>query len=191
MSFFAIGAVAVAGSVAAAGGTAAVVGIGLAGAALETGVATGVMGYESGKNAAAVDKATADYNAKYDTAAAEQLDADTLANIDTERQDNAVYLSRQAASYASAGVLATSGSALHAQIINAGRMEQQIQQQYVNSQQKQASYYSQAKAGVAYGLAQSESDRMSGSIALINGLGKAASQGYTDYDNGVFTLSKG
>ena len=191
MSFFALGTVAVAGSVAAAGGAAAVAAIGVAGAALETSVVTGVMGYESGKNAASVNKATADYNNKYDIAAAEQLDADTLANITTERQNNAVYLSREAASYASAGVLATSGSALHAQIINAGKMEQQIQQQYVNSQQKQASYYSQGKAGVAYGLAQSESDRMSGSIALINGLGKAASLGYSDYDNGVFSLSNG
>ena len=101
MSFFAIGTVVAAGSVAAAGGAAAVVGAGLAGAAAEATAYGAITSYQSSKNAAAVDTATADYNAKYDTAAAEQLDADTLSNITLERQDDAVYLSRQAASYAS------------------------------------------------------------------------------------------
>jgi len=140
----------------------------------------------SADNAAQVDTATANYNARYDEAMAEQLDADTLANIRTARQSNAVYLSHQAASYASAGVLATSGSPLDAQITNAGRMEQQIQQRWVNAQSKEASYRSQAEAGVAYGQAQAQSDRITGSIALINGGSKLLQQGYQDYDTGVF-----
>ena len=130
-------------------------------------------------NAAQVDTATADYNARYDQSLAVQLDEDTQQNIRTARQNDEVYLSRQAASYASAGVLATSGSALDAQITNAGRMEQQIQQQWVNSQQKQASYYSQAAVGVASGAAAAQSDRMQGSIALINGGASIARQAFS------------
>ncbi len=137
-------------------------------------------------NAAQVDNATAAYNAKYDTSLAEQLDADTIQNLDTERQNDNVYLSREAASYASAGVLATTGSALDAQVTNAGRFEQKIQQAWVNSQQQQASYYSQAKEGVAYGYAQADSDRMTGDIALVDGGAKVASSIFTDYETGVF-----
>ncbi len=143
--------------------------------------------HQAARNAAKVDTATASYNAKYDESMAAQLDQDTQHNIDTQRQNDAVYLSRQAASYASAGVLATTGSALDAQITNTGRMEQQIQQQWVDSQQKQASYYSHAKAGMAYGEAQAESDRMTGSIALINGAAKMSSMAYGDYETGMFS----
>ena len=141
---------------------------------------------QAADNAAQVDTATAAFNAKYDESLAAQLDLDTQQNIRTERQDDAVYLSRQAASYASAGVLATTGSPLHAQITNAGRFEQKIQQDWINSQQKQQSYYSQAKVGVAYGAAQAESDRMSGSIALINGGAKIAGMLYSADQSGVF-----
>ena len=136
-------------------------------------------------SAAQVDTATAAYNAKYDDSLAQQLDADTIENIDTERQNDNVYLSREAASYASAGVLSTTGSALDAQITNAGRFEQEIQQKWVNSQQQQESYYSQGKAGVAYGYAQAEADRMSGSIALIDGGAKIAGNLFTDFSTGA------
>ena len=154
-------------------------------------VATGVGAYgqyQASKNAAAVDQATAQYNAKYDTAMAQQLDLDTQQNIRTERQNDAVYLSKQEASYAAAGVLATSGSALHAQITNAGRFEQQIQQEWVNSQQKQQAYYSQAAVGIAEGQARAEADRMSGSIALINGAAKIAGLTAAAIDSGAFSF---
>ena len=141
---------------------------------------------EAADNAAQVDTATAAYNAKYDDAMAAQLDEDTQQNITTERQNDAVYLSRQDASYASAGVLSTTGSALDTQITNAGQMEQRVQQQWVNSNQQQESYYSQAAAGVAYGAAEAQSDRMTGSIALINGGAKIAGMAYGDYQSGVF-----
>jgi hypothetical protein len=137
--------------------------------------------------AARVDTATANYNARADMAMAQQLDLDTQENVRTERQDNAVYLSRQAASYASAGVLATTGSPLHAQITNAGRMEQQIQQQWVNSQQKQQELASRAKVGILEGAAQASADRASGSIALINGGAHLAGAAFQGYESGIFS----
>lgn len=141
---------------------------------------------KAGDAAAQVDTATADYNARYDLAASNQLDLDTQQNIRTARAEDAVYLSRQQASYAAAGVLANSGSPLHAQITNAGRMEQQIQQEWVNSQQKQQSYAAAARVGQLEGAARAQSDRMSGSLALVNGGAKLASQAFGAYDSGVF-----
>lgn len=161
-------------------------GIGAAVVAVGTTVYGAIEQSKASKNAAQVDTATAAYNAKYDDEMAAQLDMDTLANIDTERQNDKVYLSKQEASYASAGVLATSGSPLAAQITNAGRMEQRIQQEYVNSQKKQESLYSQAAVGVAYGAAQAASDRTSASIALIDGGAKVAGMLGSDYESGVF-----
>lgn len=141
--------------------------------------------------AAQVDTAVADYNAKYDIAAAQQLDLDTIENIDTERQDAKVYLSRQEASYAAAGVLTTTGSPLHAMITNAGRFEQKIQQDYVNSQQKQASYYAAAKVGQLEGSAQAQADRLGGTIALLNGGANIAGTLASDYDKGLFSFGGG
>lgn len=139
------------------------------------------------KKAAAVDTATATYNAKYDQTLAAQLDLDTQQNIRVERVEDATYLSREAASYASAGVLANTGSAMDAQILNAGRMEQKIQQQWVNSNQQQQKYYAAANVGVLEGQARASADRMSGNLALINGGVKIASQAYGDYRSGVFS----
>lgn len=149
---------------------------------------------QAAENAAQVDQATADYNAKADMAMASQLDLDTQQNIRTARQENAVYLSRQEASYASAGVLATTGSPLHTQITNAGRMEQQIQQAWVNSQQKQQQFAAAAKVGRLEGAANAAADRAGasiartqGSIALLNGGARLAGIGMQDYQSGVFS----
>ena len=144
---------------------------------------------KAAKNAANVDDATAAYNARVDASMAEQLDLDTLQNVRTARQNEAVYLSRQAASYAAAGVLATDATPLHAQITNAGRFEQQIQQEYVNSQQKQQQYYAAGKVGRLEGAAKATADRASGTLALINGGAKIAGQLYGAYDSGMFNLS--
>lgn len=157
-------------------------------------IGVGLEGYsmyeqnQASQNAAGVDNAVAAYNAKYDDALAAQLDQDTQANIVTQRQNDSVYLSREAASYASAGVLATTGSALHAQITNAGRFEQQIQQKWVNANQQEQAYKSKALAGIAAGAAQADSDRMMGSIALINGGAKIAGTLSSDYQSGVFSF---
>ena len=153
-------------------------------------VATGVGAYEQykgSKQAAAVDQSVANYNANVDRAQAKQLDVNTLENIRSERLANEEYLSRQAASYANAGVLATSGSALHAQITNAGLLEQKIQQQYVDSQQRQQQYYAKAAIGQAEGAAQASSDRLAGTLALINGGAKIAGTLYGASQSGAFS----
>lgn len=137
-------------------------------------------------NAASVDQATAAYNANVDINNAKQLDLDTIQNIRTERQNDQVYLSREAASYAAAGVLADTGSPLHAQITNAGRLEQQLQQQYVSSQQKQQQYYSSASVGRLEGAARASADQMRGTIALVDGGAKIAGNLFGGYESGVF-----
>jgi hypothetical protein len=143
--------------------------------------------YRASRQAAAVDMATANYNANVDKAQAAQLDKNTLENIRMERQGNEEYLSRQAASYASAGVLATSGSALEAQITNAGLLEQKIQQQYVDSQQRQQQYYAQAAVGLAEGQAQAQADKLAGNLALINGGAKIAGTLFAAGESGAFS----
>lgn len=140
---------------------------------------------QAADSAAQVDTATAAYNGKIDAENAQQIDLDTLQNIDTLRQDEGQYVSREAAGYASAGVLATSGSALHAQITNVGRFTQKIQQQYADSQIQQNNLYTAAKVGIAEGAAQSSADQIGGSIALLNGASKIAGTAYSDYESGV------
>ncbi len=182
MSFFAVGALALGAT-----GSAALT-AGLAGAALE---ATAYGSYKQKKaadSAAQVDTATAAYNAKYDETMAAQLDLDTRQNILTQQAEDKVYLSRQEASYAAAGVLANTGSALDAQITNAGRFEQKIQQEWVNSNQKQQQYAAAAHVGILEGNARASADRMSGSIALINGGAKVLSLANQDYQSGVFSF---
>jgi hypothetical protein len=146
------------------------------------------MQYQGGKRAAGIDSATADYNAKVDQSQAQQLELDTAQNLKTERAANAVYLSQQEAAYASAGVLADSGSPLHAMVTNAGRMEQHIQQQYTNSQQKVQQYYSSAKVGRLEGAARAESDRASGTLALVDGGARIAGLGFQGYQSGAFNF---
>jgi hypothetical protein len=151
-------------------------------------VATGVAAYgqyKASRSAAAVDEATAQHNAQIDRVQANQLDLDTQQNIRTERQENSVYLSNQAASYAAAGVLSTSASPLHAQIVNAGRMEQKIQQEYVNSQQRQQSLYSQATLSIAEGQARAKADRNAGNLALIDGAAKMAGMAFMAFGGGL------
>ena len=141
---------------------------------------------KAARNAAEVDEAVAQHNAAVDRVEAAQIDLDTQENIRTQRQEDAVYLSRQAASYAASGVLAGSGSALHTQVTNAGRMEQRIQQEWVNSQQKEAQLYSNAAVGIAEGEAQASADRMKGTLALIDGGAKIAGMGFAAYSAGMF-----
>jgi len=107
--------------------------------------------------------ATSQHNAAIDISQAKQLDLDTVQNIRTERAQDAVYMSRQASSYASAGVL-SSGSPLAAQATTAGRLEQGIQQAYVSSQQKQQQMYAAAKVGQLYGSAQAQAYRTEGDV---------------------------
>lgn len=172
----------------ATGGWFTIIYVGVAVAVVGVGLEAYSMSQQAGAagDAAAVDVATAQYNQKYDEAMAVQLDYDTQANITTEREDAGVYLSREAASYASAGVLATTGSPLAAQITNAGRFEKKIQQDWVSAQEQQAAYRSQGEVGLLAGKAQAQSDRIQGSIAMINGGSRIASRLGSIYDTGVF-----
>ena len=142
---------------------------------------------QAAKKAAAVETATSDYNAKIDLAKSAQLDLDTKQNIQTERQENSVYLSKQAASYASAGVLSNTGSALDAQLTTTGRLEQHLQQKWVDMNQQQATYASSAVVGRLEGSARADADKAQGTIALINGGAKLASQLYGGYQSGTFS----
>ncbi len=169
--------------------TAATTGFVISATAVSAGatVYSSVQQNRAARAAAGVDQATADYNARADIAMARQLDLDTIQNVRTARADDAVYLSRQEASYASAGVLANTGSPLQAQIMNAGRMEQQIQQNYLNSQQKQQQFAASASVGRLEGSARANADRTQGRIALINGGASLARQAFSAYDSGVFS----
>ena len=127
---------------------------------------------KAANTAASVDNATAAFNARIDTENAEQIDLDTLQNIDTERQADATYLSREAAGYAASGVSATTGSALRAQITNVGRMTQQIQQQYQKSQIQQNNLYEAAQVGIAEGSAAASADTAAGTLASYRAVRK-------------------
>lgn len=141
-------------------------------------------------SAAQVDTATAAFNARYDVTQAQQLDLDTLQNIRTDRQNGKVYLSKMDAAYASAGVLSNTGSALHAQVTTAGRLEQQIQQTYLDSQQKQQALYTKAQAGILAGDAQASSDRAAGTLALLTGGASIARFAFSAYQGGMFSGGK-
>lgn len=146
--------------------------------------------HDAAKKAEGIDKANANYNARIDETMAQQLDLDTQANIRTQREEDAAYLSRQDASYAAAGVLSNTGSAMDAQIYNAGRMEQRIQQQWINANQQEQKYYSAASVGRLEGDARASSDRAMASLALINGGVKIAGMASNAYDKGAFKFGK-
>ncbi len=138
------------------------------------------------RSAAATSIATADYNARVDRADAAQIDLDARANIEAMRKDASVYMSRQAASYAGAGVSADSGSPLAVQAVTAGRFVMRQQQAYLEAEAKQRRYYSAAKAGIAESAAQAEAYRMQGTAALLNGAGRVASMVGGAYQSGMF-----
>lgn len=167
------------------------VAIGLAAVSIGATAYGAIESSKAANQAAQVDTATAAFNARFDTSVAQQLDLDTLQNIDTMRQDEDIYVSRERASYAAAGVIATTGSALHAQITNVGRFTQKIQQAYVDSQLKQQSLYTQAKEGVAIGAAQASSDSLKGTLSLIDGAASIAGTGFNDYEKGIFSGGSG
>ena len=137
--------------------------------------------------AAATDTAVAGYNAKVDLADADQIDMDTQANLASMRKDASVYLSRQAAAYAGAGVRTDTGSPLVVQAATAGRFAMQQQQLYTNAQAKEQRLASSAKAGIAEGQAAADSAHMQGVAAVLNGAGKVASQLGGAYNQGLFS----
>lgn len=125
----------------------------------------------SNMQADAVQQAAA-YNAQVDIAQARQVAMDANANIQRERLDNKAYLSKQTASYAASGILSDTGSPLAVQATTAGRMEQDIQQYWASTQQKEALLYAAAKQGVYEAGQQAEIYHLQGAIAVMNGIGR-------------------
>lgn len=181
MSFFGIGALAIGATASTAFGVAAV------GIAAETAVYGAISSRNASRGAAAVDRASGVLNQRYDQALAQQLDLDTQENIRTMRQEEGGYLSRQHVAYATAGVLANTGSALMTQIVNAGRFEKQVQQRWNESTRQQEQYYSEGIAGRLSGEARAVSDTKAGTLALINGGAHLAGLAFSSYRSGVFS----
>jgi hypothetical protein len=161
--------------------------IGLGVASLAVTAYGAIQSDKAANTAATVDTATAAFNARIDQENAQQIDLDTLQNIDTERKADATYLSRESAGYASSGVLATTGSALRAQITNVGRFAQQQAQQYQDSQIKQQNLYEAAKVGIAEGSAAASADTSAGTLALLQGGAQVVGQAFGDYNKGLFS----
>jgi len=151
-------------------GAAALSAVAYAGAGMA--IAGGLAGKGANDNAAAVAQATAQYNANVDVSQAKQKDLNTLQQIDNERSQNKTYMSQIETSYTGAGVLNT-GSALDVEATAAGRLEQNIQQEYVTSLSEQELLYASADIGIAEGQAQADYYKEMGDMALFNGISNA------------------
>ena len=136
--------------------------------------------------AANTAKQTADYNNKLDLSEAAQTDIDARANIAAMRQDAAVYMSRQASSFARNGVIATTGSALAVQAATKGKFEMREQTVYNNAQAKEQMLASQGQAGIAVGAAQADQYHMEGVADVLSGASKVAGTLYSGYMGGAF-----
>lgn len=148
-------------------------------------------------SAAATTQATADYNARVDRANAEQLSVDSAANIDAMRRDAKVYLSRQTAAYAGAGVSVDSGSPLAVRVATAGRLALREAEVHRQTVARMEGIESAAKAGVAEAASQADAYRIqgqaaadsyhrAGTTALLTGASRMLSSGYGFYQGGAF-----
>jgi hypothetical protein len=125
-------------------------------------------------------------NQAVDEAAAKQLELNQTQNIRNERQDNAVYISKQQAAYASSGVL-SSGSPLDVEATTAGKMEQSIQQQWINTNVDANNMRIQGQYGNMAAQAQASAIQTQSNIAMLKGGAQLASQAYGAYQSGVFS----
>ena len=141
---------------------------------------------QASKQAQGLNNAVAQHNAAVDMANAKQLDLDTVANVRAERAEDKVYLSRQASAYASSGVL-TSGSPLSVMATTAGRLEQRVQQQWVNSNRKQEQMASDAVMGQLYAAAENQGLREQNFASELSGGAKLLSTAAGDYQSGAFS----
>jgi len=117
----------------------------------------------------------ANYNAKVDIANAQQMGMDAAANISKQRTEDQSYLSSQRAAYAASGILGGTGSPLAVQATTAGRQEQDIQQYYANTQEKEAGLYEAAQLGVYEGAEQASAYHLQGAADIFKGIGDVAS----------------
>ena len=143
----------------------------IAGATAAT--AYGVQAYEASKNATYAAK-VADYNAKVDIANAQQQAMNAQANIQSQREEGGELLSRQRAAYAASGVLSDSGSSLAVQATTAARLEQNIQQYWNETQQKESQLYTAAGMEVSKGKAQAKAYHLEAAADMFKAVGSMA-----------------
>ena len=127
---------------------------------------------------AEVASQTASYNSKVDIANAQQLQLNADANIQKQRQDDAVYQSNQRAALAASGVLSGTGSPMELQATTAGREEQDIQTYYTSVQEKESQLYASAQEGVYEGQEQADIYHLQGAADIFKGIGDVAN--YSD-----------
>jgi len=149
-----------------------------------------VMSASAAHQAASNSQAIGNYNASVSEYEARQLDVDAQAAVTQSRQDAKVYISRQAASYAKAGVLNT-GSPLAVQAATAGRLEMGAQQMYRNAQLKERSLYAEAQASRMYGASSAKQANLQMWGGLLGGTANIASGLYRDYKTGAGIYSNG
>jgi hypothetical protein len=149
-------------------------------------VASSGMAKKASDAAANTATQTAAYNAKVDAAQSDQIDKDTIVNIQNMRKDAATYVSRQAAAYAGAGIVANKGSALAVQAATIGKTEMRAQNMWAESQAKEENLASAAAAGVAEGAAQADQYHMEGIADVLNGASKVATEVGGAYNQGLF-----
>lgn len=133
--------------------------------------------------------AVADYNARVDQAAAEQTDLDARANITSMRRDASVYMSRQTAAFANAGVRADTGSPLAVRAATAGRLAMREQQAYTDAQAKEQRFAAAGRVGQLEGQAAAEGYHGQATAAVLSGAGRVASLLGGAYQSGMFSGS--
>jgi hypothetical protein len=149
-------------------------------------------------SAAATTQATADYNARVDRANEEQLAVDSAANIDAMRKDAKVYLSRQTAAFAGAGVSVDSGSPLAVRVSTAGQLALREAEAHRQANARIEGIESGARAGFAEAQSQADAYRIEGqaqadsyhraaSAALLSGASRMLSAGAGLYQAGAFS----
>lgn len=147
------------------------------GAAIVSVVATTVSTIQqhniAGQEAAAASQA-AQYNADLDIANAKQDAENAKANISTQRQKDASYLSTQRAALAASGVLSDTGSPMEVQATTAGRMEQNVQQYWTSEQESESTLYEAAQEGVYEGAEAADTYHLEGTAAIFSGIGTIA-----------------
>ena len=150
--------------------------VALAVAAVASVAAAGVSAYSASRQAKAAAQ-VANYNANVDIAQAQQEAMDANANIARQRQEDQSYLSQQRAQLAASGVLSDTGSPLAVQATTAGRMEQDVQQYWTSTQEKETALYSAAQEGVYEGAQEASAYHLQGAADIISGIGSFASLG--------------
>lgn len=151
-----------------------------AGSAVYAGVESRVA---SNKQADAALQA-AQYNSKLDIANAQQLSMNAAANASRQRTNDKEYLNAQRAAFAASGLLSDTGTPLAVQATTAGRMEQDIQQYWTSTQQKESQLYGAAAEGMYQGAETADIYHLQGTAELVSGIGKAvgiAGEAYSGY----------